>query len=118
MPSSIPGFVLMMCLVFFAFTSILGWNYYGECCMQYLSNGRKWIVKLYRYLYILALATGPYLTVTAVWTVADIFNALMALPNLISLIALNSVIARDTETYVSKLKRSRRIKMISRRNNS
>lgn len=116
LPSSIPGFVLMLCLVFFAFTSILGWNYYGECCVQYLSNGRKGAVKLYRYLYILTLAVGPYLTVTAVWTVADIFNALMALPNLISLIALNGVIAKDTDKYVSKLKRSRRIKMISRRN--
>lgn len=116
MPSSIPGFVLMMCLVFFAFTSILGWNYYGECCMQYLSNGRKWIVKLYRYLFIFALAVGPYLTVTAVWTVADIFNALMALPNLISLIALNGVVARDTRKYTDKLKRLRRIKMVSGKN--
>ena len=115
LPSSIPGFVLMICLVFFAFTSILGWNYYGECCMRYLANGKKWIVMLYRYLFILALAVGPYLTVTAVWTVADIFNALMALPNLISLIALNGVVAKDTRAYVDKLKRSRRIRMISRR---
>ncbi len=104
LPSKIPEFMLMACLVFFAFTTILGWNYYGERCMEYLSGGRMTAVKIYRYLYILAVFIGPYMTVSAVWTLADIFNGLMALPNLIALIALSPVIIRDSKDYFNRLK--------------
>ena len=114
LPSNIPAFVLMLCLVFFAFTTILGWNYYGERCMEYLTGGNMKPVRIYRYLYILAISIGPYMTVSAVWTVADIFNGLMAIPNLIALVALNKVVAQDTSAYVLKLKRSRRIKKLAR----
>ena len=92
LPSMIPAFILMVCLVFFAFTTILGWNYYGERCMEYLFNSNMKVVMVYRYLYILAVFIGPYMTVSAVWTIADIFNGLMALPNLIALLALSGVI--------------------------
>ena len=115
LPSDIPAFVLMLCLVFFAFTTILGWNYYGERCMEYLTGEKKNTIRVYRYLYIIAIAFGPYMTVSAVWTVADIFNGLMAVPNLIALIALNKVVATDTEYYVRKLKRSRRISKLRKR---
>ena len=104
----------MLCLVFFAFTTILGWNYYGERCMEYLTGGNMKPVRIYRYLYILAISIGPYMTVSAVWTVADIFNGLMAIPNLIALVALNKVVAQDTSAYVLKLRRSRRIKKLAR----
>ena len=110
MPSSVPAFVLMVCLVFFAFTTILGWNYYGERCMEYLTGGNMTAVKVYRYLYIAAIAFGPYMTVSEVWTIADIFNGLMAVPNLIALVALNGVVAKDTKEYARKLKRCRKIK--------
>ena len=83
----VSSFLLMACLVFFAFTTILGWNYYGERCLEYLANGRSAAVTTYRWLYILAVFIGPFMTVSAVWTIADIFNALMALPNLIAIIA-------------------------------
>jgi AGCS family alanine or glycine:cation symporter len=101
---AVSSFLLMTCLVFFAFTTILGWNYYGERCLEYLSNGNMKAVLTYRWLYILAVFIGPFMTVSAVWTIADIFNGLMALPNLIALIALSGVVVAETRTYVTKLK--------------
>ena len=101
-----PGFVatfsLMLCLVFFAFTTILGWDYYGERCVEYLFNKNKSVVKGYRWLYIVAVFIGPYMTVAAVWNIADIFNALMAFPNLIALLALNGVIVKETKEFHAK----------------
>ena len=99
-PPSVASFVLMVCLVFFAFTTILGWNYYGERCLEYLSNRNQKAVMIYRWLYILAVFIGPYMTVEAVWNIADIFNALMAIPNLIALIALRNVIADETRRFI------------------
>ena len=81
-PAQVSSFVLMLCLVFFAFTTILGWDYYSERCLEYLSGGNMKHVKIYRWIYILAVFIGPYMTVSAVWTIADIFNGLMALPNI------------------------------------
>ena len=101
-PAVVSSFVLMLCLTFFAFTTILGWNYYGERCVEYLFNRNKNVVMTYRWLYILAVFIGPYMTVEAVWNIADIFNALMALPNLIALIALSGVVARETRAYFNK----------------
>ncbi len=105
LPSQIPSFILMICLVFFAFTTILGWNYYGERCLEYLSGKNKAAVTVYRILYIAAVFIGPYMTVSAVWTIADIFNGLMAIPNIIALFALNGVVARDTKDYFARLKK-------------
>jgi AGCS family alanine or glycine:cation symporter len=101
-PAKVASFVLMLCLAFFAFTTILGWDYYGERCVEYLSGRNQGVVKTYRLLYILAVFIGPYLAVEAVWNIADIFNALMALPNLIALIALSGVVTRETKRYFSK----------------
>ncbi|MDO5410342.1 MAG: sodium:alanine symporter family protein [Lachnospiraceae bacterium] len=101
-PPQLSSFVLMICLVFFAFTTILGWNYYGERCLEYLSNKNKNAVMTYRWLYILAIFIGPYMTVEAVWNIADIFNALMALPNLVALIGLREVIVSETKAYFGK----------------
>lgn len=102
--SQVVAFVLMMCLVFFAFTTILGWDYYSERCLEYFSNGSMTAVKVYRYLYILAVFIGPYMTVAAVWNIADIFNGLMAFPNLIALLALSGVVAKETRDYFDKQK--------------
>ena len=93
-PAQVSSFVLMLCLVFFAFTTILGWDYYSERCLEYLSGGNMKHVKIYRWIYILAVFIGPYMTVSAVWTIADIFNGLMALPNMIALFALSGVVLR------------------------
>lgn len=101
----IASFILMVSLVFFAFTTILGWDYYSERCLEYLTGGNMKVVKGYRWLYILAIFIGPYMTVSAVWTIADIFNGLMALPNLVALVALNGVIVAETKKYFEKLKK-------------
>ena len=104
LPSEMASFILMLCLVFFAFTTILGWDYYGERCLEYLANGNKTAVKVYKWLYILAVFIGPYMTVKAVWTIADIFNGLMAIPNIIALFALSGVIAKETKEYFKDMK--------------
>ena len=105
MSNNASAFILMLCLVFFAFTTILGWNYYGEKCLEYLSNGSKKAVNIYKWLYILAVFIGPYMTVSAVWMIADIFNGLMAIPNIIALVALSGVIAKETKEYFAKSKK-------------
>ena len=92
-PAKVSAFVLMMCLVFFAFTTILGWDYYSEKCLEYLVGGRQKVVKGYRWLYIVCVFIGPFMTVSAVWKIADIFNGLMAIPNLIAIVALSGVVA-------------------------
>lgn len=102
--SKVCAFILMACLVFFAFTTILGWDYYSERCLEYLVGGKKnGALYTYRWLYILAVFIGPFLTVSAVWTIADIFNALMALPNLVAIIVLSGVIAKETKDYFKRL---------------
>ena len=95
-------FLLMLCLVFFAFTTILGWDYYSEKCLEYLTNGKMGLVKVYRWIYILAVFIGPYFTVTQVFTIADITNGLMAIPNCVSLIVLSGVAARETKAFFDK----------------
>lgn len=101
-PNEAASFILMLCLVFFAFTTILGWDYYSERCLEYIVNGNQKVVKVYRWLYILAVFIGPFMTVSAVWTIADIFNGLMALPNLVAIIALNGVIVAETKSFFKR----------------
>ena len=104
LPGQVSAFILMVCLVFFAFTTILVWDYYGERCLEYLTNRNKAAVQVYRWLYILAVFIGPYMTVAAVWTIADIFNGLMAIPNIIALFALSGVVAKETREYFKNKK--------------
>ncbi|MBR4027511.1 MAG: amino acid carrier protein, partial [Lachnospiraceae bacterium] len=101
-PEEISSFILMVCLVFFAFTTILGWDYYSEKCVEYLVGDNQRILTGFRCLYILAIFIGPFMTVSAVWTIADIFNGLMAFPNLIALIALSGVVVAETKKYFEK----------------
>lgn len=102
MPQVVSSFLLMLCLVFFAFTTILGWDYYSERCLEYLTGGRMKAVKVYRWLYILAVFIGPYMTVKAVWTIADIFNGLMAIPNMIAIFALSGVVIVETKEFFKR----------------
>ncbi len=103
-PEQVSSLVLMLCLAFFAFTTILGWNYYSERCLAYLAGPGHNLTTLYRWLYVAAVAVGPYLTVEAVWNLADIFNGLMALPNIIALFGLSGVVATETKEYLQRLK--------------
>ncbi len=102
--SEISSFILMICLVFFAFTTILGWDYYSERCLEYLNGGNKKALLIFRWIYILAIFIGPYMTVKAVWTIADIFNGLMAVPNMIALFALSGVVVSETKKYFDRMK--------------
>ncbi len=104
LPESVSTFMLMVCLAFFAFTTILGWDYYSERCLQYLVGDKKGVLMGYKVLYILAVFIGPYLTVSEVWTLADIVNGLMAFPNVIALILLSGVVARETKDYIVRYK--------------
>ena len=103
-PPQISAFILMLCLVFFAFTTILGWDYYSERSLEYLSRGNIKHVKIFRWIYILAVFIGPYMTVSAVWTIADIFNGLMAIPNMIAIFALSGVVAKETRDFFQRHK--------------
>ncbi|MDY3928661.1 MAG: sodium:alanine symporter family protein [Clostridia bacterium] len=101
-PNGICAFLLMICLIFFAFTTILGWDYYSERCLQYLVGDRKKVLMVYKILYIAAVFIGPYLTISFVWTLADIFNGLMAIPNLVALFALSGVVSAETKDFFKR----------------
>lgn len=100
----VSSFLLMVCLVCFAFTTILGWNYYSEKCLEYLIGEHGWAIKIFRRIYIACVFIGPFMTVSTVWTIADILNGLMAIPNLIAIVALSGVIAADTRQYLNRQK--------------
>lgn len=106
--NTVTACILMICLVFFAFTTILGWDYYSERCLEYLAGGRKKVVLVYRWIYILAVLIGPYMTVEAVWNIADVFNGLMAFPNLIAVLFLSGIITRETRGYFRRQKELKR----------
>ncbi|HEM2808900.1 TPA: sodium:alanine symporter family protein [Streptococcus suis] len=98
-----PGaLALTISLVLFAYTTILGWSYYGERCIEFLF-GTKSILP-YRLAFIAMVALGGFLKLDLIWTIADIVNGLMALPNLIALLALSPVIIKETRQYFAKKK--------------
>ena len=100
---TLASFFLMTALTFFAFTTILGWDYYSEKCLEYLvGRERTWAVKLYRLAYVAVVFVGPYLTVSVVWGLADTFNGLMAFPNLVALVLLSPVVARTTRDFLRR----------------
>ena len=91
----------------FAFSTILGWSYYGERAVEYLASKRffrHWttqhVVNTYRVLFLITVYLGAVISLNLVWNLADIFNALMALPNLIALVALNGIIVHETRKYL------------------
>ena len=85
-------------LLTFAFSTILGWSYYGERCVEYL-GGRRWMLG-YRLLYIVCVFIGSVISLELVWNIADCMNALMAIPNLLSLLFLSGVIVHETRKYL------------------
>ncbi len=85
-------------LLTFAFSTILGWCYYGERAVEYLS-GRRWVIT-YRVLYIAAIFVGSVIELDLVWNLADCMNALMAIPNLLSLLLLSGILVHETRKYL------------------
>ena len=98
------SFLLMLCLIFFAFATIIGWNFYAERCLQYLSGTR--FTSLYRCFYLLAIFIAPYYSVQAAWEAADILNALLALPNLYALLMLRPIVLQETQHRLKKLRQT------------
>ena len=92
--------LLSVFLVLFAFTTILGWNYYGERCFEFLFGVRY--IRVYRLLFVLMIVLGGFVGLEAVWILADIVNALMALPNLIALLVLSPIVISETKKYFAK----------------
>ncbi len=93
--------ILVVGIVAFAFSTTLGWAYYGESCAEYL-GGMKIIIP-YRILYVASVAIAPLITLQIVWSLADTFNALMAIPNLIAVLLLSNVIKHETDIYIKNL---------------
>lgn len=91
-------FILVIGIVTFAYSTILGWAYYGERCAEYL-GGKKMLIP-YRIFYVLSIAVAPLITLNLVWDLADAFNALMAIPNLIALLLLSGIIRKETKKYI------------------
>ncbi|MBS6503535.1 sodium:alanine symporter family protein [Clostridium tertium] len=103
LPIAILGkYIVNMGLIFFAFTTILGWNYYGERCIEYLFGVRG--IKPYKIIFIVLVAIGPFLPLEMIFIIADIVNGLMAFPNLIGLIGLRHVIVSETEIFFNDLR--------------
>ncbi len=93
--------ILTLGIICFAYSTVLGWAYYGERCVEYL--GGKRILTGYRVLYIVVAAIAPIVTLDTVWLMADTLNALMAIPNLIAVLALSGQMAKDTKKYIYNL---------------
>ena len=98
-PTMVGYVILATCLALFAFSTILGWDYYAERCFDYFTNGNKGALKAYRWLYVAAVAIGPFLPLGVVWDFADLMNGLMAFPNLVALFALSGVVAKETKDF-------------------
>lgn len=95
-------YIVNIGLIFFAFTTIIGWNYYGEKCIQYLFGTKS--IMPYRIIYIILVAIGPFLPLELIFVIADIVNGCMAFPNLIALIGLRKVIIKETEDFFEEIK--------------
>lgn len=96
------GWIVTFGIIFFAYSTILGWCYYGEKCATYLL-GEKFVL-IYRIIYIITVFVGTVATLDLVWLFADTFNGLMAIPNLIALLLLSTVIVKETKDFLAKRK--------------
>jgi len=101
---SLPGighYIVAFSLVFFAYTTMIAWSYYGDRCFEYLFGSRA--ITPYRYIFCLFAVLGAVGGLSLVWTVADNLNALMAVPNLVGLLGLNGVVLRESKDYVKRV---------------
>jgi AGCS family alanine or glycine:cation symporter len=105
LPGQSGGIVVALGLIFFAYSTILGWSYYGEKSIEYLLGAKS--VKPYRVLFCLFVGIGAVAKLKLVWDFADLFNGLMAVPNLIGLLALSGVIVSETNRYFYNTKREK-----------
>lgn len=109
LPQGLVEGILSVCLIIFAFTTILGWNYYGDRCVDYITKGNKKWKKIFRIVHIALIFVGPYLTVSLVWNVADVINSFMAFPNIIALLCLSGVVVKETKAYFKNKKENKNV---------
>lgn len=95
------SFILVIGIITFAYSTILGWSYYGERCCEYLFGSRGMLP--YKIIFIAIVVIGPVLSLDLVWKISDILNALMAIPNLVAVLLLSGVIAKDTRHFLNNL---------------
>ena len=93
--------ILTLGIISFAYSTILGWAYYGERCVEYFAGSK--VMFVYRILYLLVAAIAPIVALDLVWLIADTLNALMAIPNLIAVLLLSNVIVKETKKYINDL---------------
>ena len=98
---NIGSLVLTLSLALFAFTTILGWSYYGERCVEFVFGTKG--ITIYRCIFVFMVALGGYLQLQVIWKIADIVNGLMALPNLIALLVLSPIIIKETKSYFKRM---------------
>ena len=100
LPGNAGPAIVSICLAMFAFSTVIGWSYYGDRSIEYLFGSK--VVPLYRVLYVAAAYAGAVRSLNFVWTLSDLLNGLMALPNLVGLILLSGVIVRETRAYFAR----------------
>ena len=93
--------ILVLGIVTFAYTTTLGWSYYGERCAEYLFGIRSTI--FFKIIFIFVVLLGPVIELDVVWSLSDIFNALMAIPNIIAVVLLSGVVAKETKKWIKNL---------------
>lgn len=93
--------ILVVGIITFAYSTILGWSYYGERCCEYLFGAKGMLP--YKIIFVSIVVVGPVLSLDLVWTISDILNALMAIPNLVAVLLLSGVVAKDTKYYLNHL---------------
>ena len=99
LPGTIGGLIIQISLLFFALSTIVGWSFYGERCFGYLSGNNEHVINVYKVLYVIMCIVGATGSGTLMWDIADTLNGLMAIPNLIALLALSGVVAAETNRY-------------------
>ena len=99
LPGEVGGMVIQISLLFFALSTILGWSYYGERCWGYLTHDNKIVKNIYKAAFVLVCIVGATGSGQLMWDIADTLNGMMAIPNLVGLLALSGVVAKLTKDY-------------------
>ncbi len=105
LPGTLGGTVIQISLIFFALSTILSWSYYGERCWGYICNNNKGFITVYKVLFVLITIVATTGSGTLMWDIADTLNGMMAIPNLVALLALSGVVAAETKKYFGNLKK-------------
>ncbi|MBO4343442.1 MAG: sodium:alanine symporter family protein [Clostridia bacterium] len=107
LPGTLGGFIIQLSILFFALSTILGWCFYGETCWAYLTKNNKIADMIFKVVFILVCVLGATGSGTLMWDLSDTFNGLMAIPNLIALLLLSGVVAKETKKYFAEHKKQK-----------